>query len=118
MKFRTKLFVEERVLRRRPGAAPTEWETLRQSDPIDQQMNRFLEQSRGHPSLVSSPSFTMSWLDRDMTTQRILIGTVLTYIPPEGSHEPPADAPALWPEYAPPPADGGQPFGGHAAGPA
>lgn len=114
MKFRTKLFVEERVVRRAPGAAPGEWETVRQSDPIDQQMNNFLAASRGHPSLVSSPSFNFVWLDREMTTQRTLIGVILTYIPPEGSNEP--DGPHQWPEFTPQPADG--PFGGHAAGPA
>lgn len=117
MKFRTKLFVEERIVRRPPGAAPTQWDALKQSDPIDRQMDLFLAVSRGHPALVSAPSFTMTWLDREMTTQRIMIGVILTYIPPEGSHEPPADADP-WPEFVPSAADGLQPAGGDAAGPA
>lgn len=115
MRFRTKLFVEERVLRRRPDGSG--WDQDQGSDPVDRQMDQFLADSRGHPSLVSAPSFYATWLDREMTAQRVLIGVVLTYIPPEAANEPADDA-RQWPEYAPAEAGGGRPPGGDRPGPA
>ncbi len=118
MKFKTKMFTEERVYRRVPGAAPGEWEPVRLSKPIDAQINEWAESERATLAFASAPSVTPSWLDKEMNTRSMLIAVIVAYNAEEARK--PDEQSYHWPEYvaapgggepAPPGADA--PFAGH-----
>lgn len=97
MKFKTKMFTEERVYRREPGASPNEWEPVRLSKPIDAQINEWVEAERATLVFSSAPSVTPSWLDKEMTTRSMLIAVMVAYENPQEARKP--DEPYQWPEY-------------------
>jgi len=102
MRFKTKVFVEERVYRRPPGAAPGEWEPVRLSTPVDAQINEWVEAERVQVASASAPSITPSWLDKEMTTRSMLIAVTIVYDPnPAQEAEKTDEQPHVWPEYSP-----------------
>lgn len=102
MKFKTKVFVEERVYHRPPGAAPGEWEPVRLSTPVDAQINEWVESERVQVASASAPSITPSWLDKDMTTRSMLIAVTIVYDPNPAQEAAKTDEQLhVWPEYSP-----------------
>lgn len=117
MKFKTKVFVEERIYRRVAGAAPNEWEPVRLSKPVDAQINEWVDSERVQIASASAPSITPSWLDKEMTTRSMLVAVTVVYDPnPEARKS--DEQPYTWPEFVPGP-DGGPatPQGADAAAP-
>lgn len=114
MKSKTKMFTEERVFRRVPGAVPGEWEPVRLSKPIDAQINEWVDETKAKLVFASAPSVTPTWLDKEMTTRSMLIAVIVAYDTTEEARKP-DEQPYEWPEYRagdgdPPPADA--PFAG------
>jgi hypothetical protein len=107
MRFKTKVFVEERVYRRAAGAAPNEWEPVRLSKPVDAQINEWVDAEKVQIASASAPSITPSWLDKDMTTRSMVVAVTVVYDPnPDGRKS--DEQPYTWPEFVPGP-DGGHP---------
>lgn len=118
MRFKTKVFVEERVYRRAAGAAPNEWEPVRLSKPVDAQINEWVDAEGVQIASASAPSITPSWLDKDMTTRSMLVAVTVVYDPnPEARKSDEQSHPYTWPEYVPGP-DGGPPAAPHPDAPA
>jgi hypothetical protein len=84
-RLRTKMFTEERVVAKVPGAAPGSWLVKSKSTPVDEAVNYWLEETGHTPVACTAPGFHFQWLDKDNTIQGITIGVILTYL--EGPNE-------------------------------
>ncbi len=80
--LKTKMFVEQLVVRRKIGGSPGSWEPpISQSTPIDQAINNWVDQTGNEIVTVSAPSMFMQWMDSERTTRLVVCTVMLTYIP-------------------------------------
>ena len=55
------------------------WEVADASQPIDEQINQWVEQTGALVSFVSSPGYTVVWVDEQRRTQILMLGVVVLY---------------------------------------
>jgi hypothetical protein len=92
--LKTKMFLSTLLTQRKPGSAPGQWTDLEAGDPIDRQINDWVDRTGNVLVSVPAPSFHVQWLDKAMTTQSVLTAVMIVYEVKEDTRERTAD----WPE--------------------
>jgi hypothetical protein len=80
--LKTKVFVEQLVVRRVPGKNPPEWgPPVQQSKAVDTQINEWVDLTGNEIAQVTAPHMHMQWMDKERTTRLVVATVSVTYYP-------------------------------------
>ncbi len=80
--LKTKMFVEQLVIKRKLDGPPGAWEAPRsQTEPIDEQINKWIDKTGNELVSVTTPGIFMQWMDAERSLRLVITTVMVVYIP-------------------------------------